>query len=283
MERETMQPDAHISDQELVMATDGELPEIRLNEVRAHLASCWACRTRMRELDDAIADFVRIQRQSGSQLPPADGPRALLRARLAELQTEPPPFAWQSLFGFSRTQLGMAGVAVLLLAIAGLTISLRELPRGSARAREEDARQIPDSRLTPGAVLLVSASDVCATEPAGKSRYVPAAVAQKVFEEYGISSPQPRAYELDYLVAPELGGSDDIRNFWPQPYSATVWNSHLKDALEDRLHELVCSDQLSLATAQHDIAANWVSAYKHYFKTETPLPDHYAFAKDRPW
>jgi hypothetical protein len=88
---------------------------------------------------------------------------------------------------------------------------------------------------------------------------------------------------LDYLVAPELGGSDDIRNVWPQPYTDAVWNSHVKDALEDRLHELVCSGRISLATAQHDIATNWVQAYKKYFKTSVPLPDHYAFAKDMPW
>ena len=27
----------------------------------------------------------------------------------------------------------------------------------------------------------------------------------------------------------------------------------------------------------------YVAIAKKYFKTETPLPDHYAFAKDRPW
>ena len=84
-------------------------------------------------------------------------------------------------------------------------------------------------------------------------------------------------------IAPELGGSDDIRNFWPQPYSAAVWNSHVKDALEDRLHDLVCSGQLSLRAAQRDISTDWVAAYKKYFNTQGPLPDHYAFAKDMPW
>jgi hypothetical protein len=45
----------------------------------------------------------------------------------------------------------------------------------------------------------------------------------------------------------------------------------------------VCEGKLDLGTAQHDIARDWVSAYKKYFHTDTPLPTHLAFAKDRPW
>ena len=278
MEGNSMRQNTHVSDREQVMAADGELSEQRLAHVQSHLAACWSCRSRAKDIDESVAAFVRMQRDFDAQLPPADGPRALLRVRLAALAAEPTPRTWRSLFGYPRPQFAGAGLAAILVTIAGLTI----LPRIS-RHPENEASLIPNLRLTPGAVLRIDEKDVCAEASPGKAKFIPAAMGQKVFAEYGIHSPQPRAYELDYLIAPELGGSDDIRNVWPQPYSAAVWNSHVKDALEDRLHELVCSDQVSLATAQHDIAANWVSAYKKYFKTETPLPDHYAFAKDRPW
>jgi hypothetical protein len=105
---------------------------------------------------------------------------------------------------------------------------------------------------------------------------------EKVFKEYGIRHPRPRAYEVDYLIDPELGGSNDIQNLWPEPYSST-WNARVKDALEDRLHDLVCSGEISLATAQQEIATNWIAAYKKYFKTDQPLPVHFAFVKDQPW
>jgi len=278
MEGNSMRQNTHVSDRELVMAADGELSEQRLAHVQSHLAACWSCRSRAKDIDESVAAFVRMQRDFDAQLPPADGPRTLLRVRLAALAAEPTPRTWRSLFGYSRPQFASAGLVTILVTIAGLAI----LPRIS-RQSENEASFIPNLRLTPGAVLRIDEKDVCAEASPGKAKFIPAAMGQKVFAEYGIHSPQPRAYELDYLIAPELGGSDDIRNVWPQPYSAAVWNSHVKDALEDRLHELVCSDQVSLATAQHDIAVNWVSAYKKYFKTETPLPDHYAFAKDRPW
>jgi len=103
-----------------------------------------------------------------------------------------------------------------------------------------------------------------------KNKSVPVALRRKVFEEYGIVG-EPRTYEVDYLITPALGGADDIHNLWPHSYSATVWNARVKDALEDRLREMVCDGSLDLAEAQRDIATNWIAAYKKYFHTNEPL------------
>ena len=86
-----------------------------------------------------------------------------------------------------------------------------------------------------------------------------------------MANAQPRNYELDYLITPELGGSDDVRNLWPEPHGSTVWNSYVKDALEDRLHQMVCDGSIDLVAAQHDIATDWIAAYKKYFHTNKPL------------
>ena len=50
----------------------------------------------------------------------------------------------------------------------------------------------------------------------------------------------------------------------------------MKDALEDRLHSLVCSGQLDLGKAQREISQDWVAAYKKYFRTNQPLQEHSA-------
>ena len=44
----------------------------------------------------------------------------------------------------------------------------------------------------------------------------------------------------------------------------------MKDDLEERLHEMVCTGQLDLTTAQRDIATDWIAAYKKYFRTDRP-------------
>ena len=88
---------------------------------------------------------------------------------------------------------------------------------------------------------------------------VPVTLQRRVFDEYGIRGADPRAYEVDYLVTPALGGADDIRNLWPHSYSATVWNAHVKDALEDRLREMVCEGAVDLSAAQQELATNWIA------------------------
>jgi hypothetical protein len=131
---------------------------------------------------------------------------------------------------------------------------------------------MPDARLTPGATVRLSRTAVCA-RPGYGNKVVPIALQREVFQEYGIPRADPRAYEVDYLVTPALGGADDIHNLWPHSHSVT-WNAHVKDALEDRLREMVCDGSLDLTEAQREIATDWIAAYKKYFRTDKPLPEH---------
>jgi hypothetical protein len=65
-------------------------------------------------------------------------------------------------------------------------------------------------------------------------------------------------YEVDYLITPNRGAAS-IRDLWPQPYSAW-WKAHVKNALEEYLHALVCSGRVDLITAQHEIATDPIGA-----------------------
>src|SRR5262249_22499555 len=105
------------------------------------------------------------------------------------------------------------------------------------------------------------------------NKIVSPAVQRKVLEAYGVSDADPKAYEIDYLVTPALGGADDIHNLWPHSYSATVWNAQVKDALESRLRQMVCDGKLDLSEAQREIAGNWIAAYKKYFHTDSPIDE----------
>jgi hypothetical protein len=129
---------------------------------------------------------------------------------------------------------------------------------------------VPNPQLTPGATVFMTREQVCRAG-SDKNAVVPAEVRRRVFAAYGIGKDAPRDYEVDYLITPALGGADDIRNLWPESYRAVVWNARVKDALEDRMRELVCSGQLDLGTAQREIAMDWIGSYKKYFHTERPL------------
>lgn len=71
-------------------------------------------------------------------------------------------------------------------------------------------------------------------------------------------------FEEDHLISLEIGGSpSDPKNLWPEPYAGAS-GARLKDKIENKLHALVCSGQISLHTAQLAIAKNWYSAYQKY-------------------
>jgi len=73
-----------------------------------------------------------------------------------------------------------------------------------------------------------------------------------------------RDYEEDHLIPLEVGGNPtSVKNLWPEP-RRTTWGAAQKDALENRMHRLVCSGSVSLATAQHVFASNWIAGYRRY-------------------
>ena len=261
-----MKYDEHLPDQQLLLDVEGELSPHDEKLVREHLAGCWKCRARRQELENAITGFVRVhQRDFEPKLPPAVGPRALLKAQLAQLAATAENGYW-GWFTFPRALAWTAALGGLLAIGLFLVRSMREPSRTPIVS-------IPNSSLTPGATLLVNRPAVCAQENV-KNRIVPVALQRRVFEEYGISGADPRAYEVDYLITPALGGADDIHNLWPHSYSSTVWNAQVKDALEDRLRDMVCEGSMDLTDAQREIAGNWIAAYKKYFHTDRPLPQH---------
>lgn len=124
---------------------------------------------------------------------------------------------------------------------------------------------LPDHRLTPGAVLTTDATVVCAPGYAGSVRNVPQAEKNQIYAEYKITSHRPGEFEIDHLISLELGGSNDPKNLWPQSYLTKPWNAHVKDKLEDKLHEEVCAGRLLLLSAQSMISTDWIAAYKKYF------------------
>lgn|GEM_PF-393828 len=151
-------------------------------------------------------------------------------------------------------------------------------PAGSCHYAYEGSDPLPDLHCTPGALNpLVTqstiASTICTSGYTSSIRPL-----ESVTEPEKQASASAYSYtgafstaEYDHLVPLELGGDpNDPANLWVEPNenpnATSTTNS--KDVLEDRLNNLVCSGQLSLATAQEAIASNWVTAYQKYVGTQ---------------
>src|SRR5688572_14165476 len=260
----------HLSDRDLLRSADRELPQRQDTRVRRHLAECAACHTRMGVLGSALADTDRWLVDDAVTLPPSAAARARLRARLNELSQEPGPGA------FVPSAAWAMAAAAALVASAGLTWLLASPVATpiSPSLTSDTAIQLPRVDLTPGAVRNVTVADVCGPDRHVRTEPVAASVHRRVFESYGADVERANEYELDYLITPELGGTPDASNLWPQPFAGTAWSAYVKDELELHLHEQVCAGRMDVATAQREIAQDWIAAYKRHFDTDQPRRDY---------
>ena len=187
------------------------------------------------------------------------------------------------------------------LAVLGAILALLI---ATALAGAAEDHQLPDKTKTPGDRLLTVPQDAesktvkCLTRLMGDTVSVGDAVSltmicrpdysqcicnvpesekKAVYASYGDPDGDRHGFcdveqgcEVDHLISIELGGSNDKKNLWPQPYSGQKWNAHVKDRLENFLHEQVCTGKLALPTAQKEIADNWIASYQ---KRIGPEPD----------
>jgi hypothetical protein len=126
---------------------------------------------------------------------------------------------------------------------------------------------LPDPKLTPGDTLpAVTAAEVCTPGWASEHRHVTESMRDRVYTEYGRTR-GPDCCEVDHLIPLELGGSNDMKNLWPEPDAPRPgWAE--KDQLENELHAEVCTGKIPLADAQRCISSNWVECWEKHIVPE---------------
>jgi len=83
-----------------------------------------------------------------------------------------------------------------------------------------------------------------------------------------------KQYEIDHFISLELGGANDLKNLWPEPYEIVVKGEKLgarqKDVVETGLHRMMKKRSLTLKQTQAIIQKDWVRAY-HQMKAHQPV------------
>jgi hypothetical protein len=245
----------HPADSELLGYIDSELPAPLAADIERHLEQCPACTTEYRTLRFTSGDAAELCR--GAAIAPGAVPEA--RQRLTE----------NMLTDVERRRARRAPI-VLGLTAALLFLTVRYETAFLGRSLFVERGALPVSSFTPGVAQIMSTDEVC-SETLRVPPRVPPAMRLQVLRDYGMEHVPQDQYELDYLITPELGGMTDRRNLWPEPYGLRSWNAHAKDSLENLLPRLVCSGRIDLATAQQEMASNWIDAYKKYLATERPI------------
>lgn len=136
------------------------------------------------------------------------------------------------------------------------------------------AGDLPDSRLTPGAIdhsvtqqnIHVTICNKGYTKSVRPPQNYTNKLKKKQIWEYGYADTDPKHYEEDHLIPLNIGGNpDDPRNLWPQPRNSE-WNADRKDKLELSLYQLVCAGKVSLSEAQKAYVTDWIATYRKYVR-----------------
>jgi anti-sigma factor RsiW len=255
----------HPDDARLLTAMDGECSARAARRMARHLESCDRCRGRVAELRRA-AEIVATDQLAHPLVD--DATLAAMRASLSRTLA-------QASAARDWRQVAVAASVICCLGAALWAI------RSHVNVPAAERSALPIASLTPGAVHTIDRGQLCAHVD-GDDTTVPATVRDRVLAGYRMLDVPASQYELDYLITPALGGAADVRNIWPQRYDVPTWNARVKDQLEDLLPALVCRGDLTLETAQHDMAADWIAAYKKYFHVSRPLASPVAQRPNRP-
>jgi hypothetical protein len=122
----------------------------------------------------------------------------------------------------------------------------------------------PNSNLTPGNLLTMDEYILCIPGNPEKIQMnkgvIPESVVKQVFANYQIKYPTTKAYQIDKFIPYSLGGSDNIKNLWPQSIDYPGYKE--KDIAEKYLYNLMCNKTINITEAQLRIKTDWVKVYK---------------------
>ena len=118
----------------------------------------------------------------------------------------------------------------------------------------------PDPVCSPGEASNDTLDVICVPGSSTTVRDVSESLKNQVYSEYGVVNHTAATYEIDHIIPLCAGGSNSIRNLFPQP-ALPVPGFHQKDLLEAKICRMICDNEIDLRIAQRKIAVNWLEYY----------------------
>lgn len=174
---------------------------------------------------------------------------------------------WESTL-IKRTSRTSALVALSFVLAATLGLS------ACGASTYSESSGLPNLKLTPGAInpavtQATIRSTICVVGWTATVRPPVAYTNQLKYDQlhsgYNLDGDlNMKHYEEDHIVPLEVGGNpSSTLNLFPEPRNIK-FGAYFKDQLENRIHQLVCSSQLSLHLAQRVFLVNWEKGYAKY-------------------
>jgi len=133
----------------------------------------------------------------------------------------------------------------------------------------------PDPTLTPGDTMTSDIKTICTPGYTTDVRVQTVKIKKELFRSYGINWRDHSMYEDDHFIPLVLGGSNELKNRFPQYYcpketsASTCFGARQKDVVENYLHHYVCDKNIAkeeakirLDYAQKQIVKDWFAIYR---------------------
>lgn len=145
----------------------------------------------------------------------------------------------------------LSGSSLPVMYLSGSSLPVMQLANNTLYKDGSDGKiiehvAVPDTRYTTG--MLCSESDPNFSHTYRYNEKIPYCTRDvngieksEVAKEYNTPRSDWRNYEFDHLIPLSIGGSDDIRNIWPQPLN----QAKLKDRVEDEVFLAMKKGQLT--------------------------------------
>ncbi len=157
---------------------------------------------------------------------------------------------------------------------AGILISATLGLAACGAATYSESSGLPNIKLTPGAInpavtQSTIRSTICVSGWTATVRppvtYTNQLKYNQLHSGYNLNGDMNmKDYEEDHIVPLEVGGNPSSPlNLFPEPRNIRL-GSYVKDQLENRIHQLVCSGQISLNTGRSVFLTNWEKGYQKY-------------------
>lgn len=119
----------------------------------------------------------------------------------------------------------------------------------------------PDPTCTPGDTMPnFTMKEACSPNYTKTVRNVPEKLKNEVLKEYGYAT-KHEPLEIDHFISLVIGGSNDIKNLWPEPLNPRP-GFREKDVFENYLHRQICKGAMTIEEAQREITTDWYRYYK---------------------
>ena len=190
-----------------------------------------------------------------------------LKHALTTLRVQPQRSTWETTL-IKRTSKvsGLFTAGILIAATMGLS--------ACGAATYSQSSGLPNIKLTPGAInprvtQATIRKTICVSGWTATVRprvtYTNQLKYNQLHSGYNLDGDlNMKDYEEDHIVPLEVGGNPSSPlNLFPQPRNIRL-SAYLKDQLENRMRQLVCSGQLTLKVAQLVFLTNWEKGYQKY-------------------